>query len=46
VKRVLAAVAGLLAPAARAGVDPDPVLLLVAHKRFGFADPHSFPHCP
>jgi hypothetical protein len=30
----------------RAGVDPNPVLLLVANKRFGFADPHNFPHCP
>jgi hypothetical protein len=30
----------------RAGVDSNLVLLLVAQKRFGFADPHSFPHCP
>jgi hypothetical protein len=42
----LATVAFAGTPLVRAGIDPDPVLLLVAHKRFGFADPRAFPHCP
>jgi hypothetical protein len=30
----------------RASVDPNPLLLLVNHRRLGFADPRGFPHCP
>lgn len=30
----------------RAGVDPNPLLLAIVHRRLAYVQPPAFPHCP